>query len=40
MSSNKKENIPAGKGSVPRPIEVPREQFESNWDKVFGKRNK
>lgn len=27
-----------GKGSTPRPYEVPRKQFEDNWEKVFGKK--
>jgi hypothetical protein len=29
-----------GKGSKPRPIEVPREKFNDNWDKIFKKRVK
>lgn len=29
----------AGKGSKPRPIEVTRDQFESNWDRIFSKKN-
>ena len=29
-----------GKGSTPRPFEVPRDQFRDNWDKIFGKKNK
>ena len=24
-----------GKGDQPRPIGVPKEQFEANWDKIF-----
>lgn len=28
------------KGSKPRPIEIPREKFETNWDKIFGKKVK
>lgn len=28
----------AGKGSFKRPREVSKEQFESNWDKIFGKK--
>lgn len=28
------------KGSKPRPIEVPLEKFESNWDKIFSKKPK
>jgi len=27
-----------GKGSKPRPIEIPREKFNDNWDKIFKKR--
>jgi hypothetical protein len=26
------------KGSNARPIEIPREEFTSNWDKIFGKK--
>lgn len=26
-----------GKGSKPRPIEIPREEFEKNWDTIFEK---
>jgi hypothetical protein len=29
-----------GKGSNPRPFEVPQEQFLSNWEKTFGRKNK
>jgi hypothetical protein len=29
-----------GKGSKPRPIEIPREKFNDNWDKIFGKKVK
>jgi hypothetical protein len=29
-----------GKGSKPRPIEVPREKFNDNWDNIFGKKVK
>ena len=28
-----------GKGSVPRPFDVPHEQFTNNWDKIFGKKD-
>ena len=28
-----------GKGSNARPIEIPREQFRSNWDQIFGKKD-
>ena len=28
----------AGKGSRPRPIVVPRETFDNNFDSIFGKR--
>jgi hypothetical protein len=27
-----------GKGSNPRPIEIPKDQFRSNWDQIFGKK--
>ena len=26
------------KGSKPRPVEVPRDQFRDNWDRIFGKK--
>ena len=29
-----------GKGSRPRPIEIPREKFNNNWDAIFGKKVK
>lgn len=28
----------SGKGSRPRPFSVNRKTFESNWDKIFGKK--
>lgn len=28
-----------GKGSAPRPYSVSQEQFNSNWDAIFGKKN-
>lgn len=27
----------SGKGDTPRPLSVSREQFESNWDRIFSK---
>lgn len=30
----------SGKGSKPRPFSVDRKTFESNWDKIFGKKHK
>jgi len=30
----------SGKGSKPRPYSVPRKTFDSNWDKIFGKKKK
>lgn len=30
----------AGKGSGSRPMEVPREVYESNHDRIFGKRER
>jgi len=29
-----------GKGSVPRPFDVPREQYRDNFDAIFGKKDK
>jgi len=29
----------SGKGSKPRPFSVDRKTFESNWEKIFGKKN-
>lgn len=29
-----------GKGSTPRPFEVPKDQFRDNWDAIFGKKDK
>lgn len=26
------------KGSRSRPVEIPREQFNNNWDRIFGKK--
>lgn len=28
------------KGSKPRPIEIPREKYENNWDNIFKKKVK
>jgi hypothetical protein len=28
----------SGKGSRPRPFSVDRKTFESNWEKIFGKK--
>lgn len=30
----------AGKGSKPRPLSVPRKQFDDNWERIFGKAKK
>ena len=27
-----------GKGSKPRPLSVSRNQFDDNWDRIFGKK--
>ena len=27
-----------GKGSKPRPLSIPRKQFDDNWDRIFGKK--
>jgi hypothetical protein len=29
-----------GKGDTPRPLSVPREKFDSNFEAIFGKKNK
>jgi hypothetical protein len=29
-----------GKGSAPRPFEIPKDQFRDNWDAIFGKKDK
>jgi hypothetical protein len=29
-----------GKGSKPRPISVPRKQFDENWERIFEKKKK
>lgn len=29
-----------GKGSNPRPFEIPKDQFRNNWDAIFGKKDK
>ena len=29
-----------GKGSKPRPLSIPRKQFEDNWDRIFGGKKK
>ena len=29
-----------GKGSTPRPIEIPKDQYRDNWDKIFGNKEK
>jgi len=28
-----------GKGSKQRPRQVPKNQFDDNWDRIFGKNN-
>ncbi len=30
----------AGKGSGRRPTQISREELESNWDRIFGKKDK
>lgn len=30
-------NRDGGKGDAPRPLGVPVEKFDANWDKIFGK---
>jgi len=26
----------SGKGSKPRPIQIPKDQFNDNWERIFG----
>lgn len=28
-----------GKGSTRRPAQVPKEKFDENWEKIFGKKD-
>jgi hypothetical protein len=30
----------SGKGSKPRPFSVDRKTYESNWERIFGKKTK
>ena len=30
----------SGKGSKPRPLSVPRKQFDDNWDRIFGNKQR
>lgn len=30
----------SGKGSKPRPLSVPRKQFDENWDRIFDAKKK
>lgn len=39
LMTNKKNGGRVGKGSRPRPIEN-KQQFEQNWDRIFGKNTK
>lgn len=29
-----------GKGDKPRPLKIPTEKFDMNWDAIFGKKEK
>lgn len=29
----------SGKGSRPRPLSVPKEKFDQNWNAIFGKKD-
>jgi hypothetical protein len=31
-------NITMSKGSNPRPVQVPRDQYRDNWDQIFGRK--
>ena len=28
-----------GKGSVPRPFDIPRDEYAANFDRIFGKKD-
>ena len=30
----------AGKGDTPRPLSIPKKEFDKKWDKIFGKKKK
>ena len=30
----------AGKGSKPRPMDIPRDEYENNWQKIFPSKRK
>jgi hypothetical protein len=30
----------SGKGSTPRPYSVPKKQFDEQWERIFGSKNK
>ena len=30
----------AGKGDEPRPLSIPKKEFDKKWDKIFGKKKK
>lgn len=30
----------AGKGDIPRPLSIPKSEFDKKWDKIFGKKEK
>lgn len=30
----------SGKGSKPRPLSVPRKQFDDNWERIFGSKQR
>jgi hypothetical protein len=30
----------SGKGSTPRPLSIPRKQFDKNWEQIFGNKSK
>lgn len=30
----------AGKGDTPRPLSIPKKEFDKKWNKIFGKKKK
>jgi len=30
----------SGKGDEPRPLSIPKKEFDKKWDKIFGKKKK
>ena len=37
LMTNKKNKGRVGKGSRSRPLTIPKEEFDNNWDRIFNK---